>query len=72
MASVVDIMDKAFYNVLIEWEKIVDEDLMMGICDGITKKLLPLQEYLGFMFENKQDSLLGSRKDISVGVSLPL
>ena len=43
MASVVDIMDKAFYNVLIEWEKIVDEDLMMGICDGITKKMPPLQ-----------------------------
>ena len=55
-------MDKAFYEVFIDKEKIINEDFMMGIFDGITKKLLPLQEYLDFMFENKQGSLVGSRK----------
>ena len=34
----------------------------MGIFDRITKKLPPLQEYLHFMFDNKQASLVGSRK----------
>ena len=35
----------------------------MGIFDGITKNLPPLKEYLDFMFENKQGSLVGSRKE---------
>ena len=55
-------MDKALYKVLIDGEKLIDEDFMMGIFDEVTKKLLPLQEYLDFMFENKQVSLVGSRK----------
>ena len=54
MASVVDIMDKAFYDVLIDGEKITDKDFMMGIFDGIKKKLSPLQKYLDFMIYNKQ------------------
>ena len=62
MASVVDIMDKAFYEMLIDGEKLINKDFMMGIFDGITKKLLPLQEYLDFMFDNKQGRLEGSRK----------
>ena len=56
-------MDKAFCELLIDGEKIIDEDFAMGIFDGITKKLLPLQEYLNFMFKNKQGSLVGSRKE---------
>ena len=63
MASVVDIMDKAFHKVLIDWEKLIDKDFIMGIFDGITKKIPPLQEYLDFMFENKQGSLVGSCKE---------
>ena len=59
----VDIMYKAFYKMLFEREKLIDEDFIMGIFDGITKKLPPLQDYLNFMFENKQGSLLGSRKE---------
>ena len=55
-------MDKALYELLIDREKLIDEEFMMAIFDGITKKLLPLQEYLNFMFENKQVSLVGSRK----------
>ena len=62
MASVVDVMDKAFYDVLIDGEKIIDKDFMMGIFDGITKRLPQLQEYLNFVFENKQGSLVGSHK----------
>ena len=63
MASVVDIMDKAFYKMLIGVEKLIDEDFIMGIFNGITKKMSPLQEYLNFMFKNKQGSLVGSRKE---------
>ena len=63
MAYSVDIMYKAFYKVLIDREKLIDEDFMMGIFDGIMKKLLPLQECLNFMFKNKQCSLVGYRKE---------
>ena len=63
MASVVDIMDKAFYEVLVDREKLIDEDFMMGIFDGITKKLQPQKEYLDFMFKNKQGNLVGSLKE---------
>ena len=59
----VDIMDKAFYEVFIDGEKLINEDFMMVIFDGITKKLPPLQEYLNFVFEKKQGSLMGSRKE---------
>ena len=41
----------------------INEDFMMGVFDGITKNLPPLQEYLDFMFENNQVSLEGSRKE---------
>ena len=34
MAPVVDILDKAFYEVLIDGEKIIDEYFMKGIFDG--------------------------------------
>ena len=43
MLSVVDITDKALYEVLIDGEKLINEDFIMGIFDGITKNLLPLQ-----------------------------
>ena len=56
-------MDKAFYEVLIDGDKLIEEDFMMGIFDGIMKKLPPLQKYLNFMFEKKQGSLVGSRKE---------
>ena len=59
MAPVVDIIDKVFYEVLIVWEKLINEDFMIGIFDGITKKLPPLQEYLDFILYNKQGSLVG-------------
>ena len=39
MASVVDIMDKALYKVLIDGEKLIDKDFMMGIFDVITKRI---------------------------------
>ena len=63
MASVVDIMDKAFYKVLIDGEKLIGEDFMMGVFGGITKKLPPLQKYFDFMFNNKQGSLVESCKE---------
>ena len=63
MVSVVDIMGKAFYDMLIYGEKLINEDFMIGVFDGITKKLLPLQEYLNFMLENKQGNLVDSRKE---------
>ena len=44
MAYVVDMMDKEFYEVLIDGEKLINKDFMMGIFDWITKKLPPLQE----------------------------
>ena len=44
MASVVDIIDKAFYKVLIDGEKLINEDFIIGIFDVITKKLPPLQD----------------------------
>ena len=62
MASILDTMNKAFYEVLIDGEKLINEDFVMVIFYGITKKLPPLQEYIDFMFENKQGSLLGSHK----------
>ena len=40
------------------WRRIHD-----GYFDGITKKLLPLQEYLDFIFDNKKCRLVGSRKE---------
>ena len=56
-------MDKSFYEVFIDREKLIDEDFIIGIFDGITKNMPPLQEYLDFMFEKKQGSLVGSRKE---------
>ena len=64
MAYIVEIMDKAFYELLIDEEKLIDEDFMVGIFNEITKKLPPLQEFLGFMFENKQGRLMGSLKEV--------
>ena len=49
--------------MLIDGEKLINENFMMGIFDGIMKKLPPLQKYLNFMFEKKQGSLVGSRKE---------
>ena len=63
IVSDVDIIEKVFYKVLIDGEKLTDEDFMMGIFNGITKNLPPLQEYLNFIFKNKQGSLVGSRKE---------
>ena len=63
MAPIVDIMDKAFYEVLIDGEKLINKDFMMGIFDGIKKKLPQLQEYLDFILDNKQGSLVGSRRE---------
>ena len=63
MVPVVDILDKAFYDVLIDREKLINEDFMIGIFDGITKKLPPLQEYLDFMFGDKYGNLVGSCKE---------
>ena len=56
-------MDKSFYEVLIDREKLINEGFRMVIFDGITKKLPLLQEYLDFMFDNKQGILVGSRKE---------
>ena len=56
MASILDIMNKAFYEVLIDGEKLIDKDYMMGIFNVITKKLPQIQEYLNFMFEKKKAS----------------
>ena len=63
MAYVVHIMEKAFYKVLIDREKLIDKYFMMGIFDGITKKLPSLQQYLYFVSRNKQGILVGSRKE---------
>ena len=54
MVSVVDIMNKSFYEVLIDRKKLINKDFMIVFLNGIAKKLPPLQEYLDFMFENKQ------------------
>ena len=62
MAYVLYILEQAFYKVLLDGEKLINKDFMIGIFDRITKKLPPLQEYLDFMFENKQGSLVGSSK----------
>ena len=56
-------MDKAFYEVLIDGEKLIDEDFTMGIFYGIRKKLPPLQEYLDIMFDKKQGRLVGPCKE---------
>ena len=63
IASAVEIIDKALYEVLIDGEKLIDEDFMMDIFYGITKKLPPLQEHLDFMFSTKKFNLVGSRKE---------
>ena len=49
--------------MLIDGEKLIDKEFMMGIFDGMTKKLPPLQEYLDFIFDNKQGSLVESHKE---------
>ena len=54
MSYVVDIIYKAFYEVLIDGWKLIDKDFIMGISDGITKKLPPLQDYLDFMSEKNK------------------
>ena len=43
MAYVVDIMEKEFYEVLMDRGGLIDEYFIMGIFDGITKKLALLQ-----------------------------
>ena len=53
-------MDKAFYEVLIDGEKLIDEDFTMGIFYGIRKKLPPLQEYLDIMFDKKTRQISGA------------
>ena len=62
MASVVYIMDKVLYKVLIDGEKLIDKYFMMGIFYVITKKLPPLQKQLDFVFNNKQGILAEFRK----------
>ena len=49
--------------MLIYGDKLIDKDFRIGIFDGIKKKMPPLQEYLNFMFKNKQGSLLITRKE---------
>ena len=53
MASVVDIMYKALCKVFVDRGKLIEEEFMMGIFDGITNQLPPLQEYLDFVLEKK-------------------
>ena len=45
MVSVVEKIDKAFYKVFIDGEKLINEDFMTGIFDRITNKLPPIQKY---------------------------
>ena len=63
MESVVDRMYKKFYDVLIDREKLINEDFIMGIFDGIMNKLRPLREYLDLMSEKKQGRFVGSCKE---------
>ena len=44
--------------VLIDREKLINKDFMIGIFDGTTSKLPPLQEYINSVFDNKQGSLV--------------
>ena len=60
MATVVDIMDKAFFKVVNDGSKLLDEDFMMEMFKKLTKKLPPLREYLDFMFNEKRSGLVGS------------
>ena len=60
MATVVDLMDEAFFEMVNNGEKVLDEDFMMDIFKNLKEKLPPLQEYLDFMFEDRQGCVVGS------------
>ena len=59
MASVIDIMDAAFLQVLDDGEKMLDETFMMGIFDSLKEQIPPFRDYLTYIFEEKQGSLIG-------------
>ena len=50
-------MEKEFHKVLIDREKLINDEFTMGILDGTTKKLPPLQEYIDFMLQKKTRKL---------------
>ena len=62
MATVVDIMDKAFLQVVNDGRKLLDEDFMMEMFKKLTDKIPPLKEYLDFVFNEKRSGLVGSCK----------
>ena len=64
MATVVDLLDKAFFEIVADGEKLLDEDFMMGIFDSLKLKLPPLQEYLDYMFEGSKGCLVDSRREV--------
>ena len=53
MATVVDIVDKAFAKVVRNGKKLLNEDFMMGMFKQLRKKLPPFDNYLTYMLEEK-------------------
>ena len=59
MASVVDIMDKAFGIIVHDGSKIMNEQFMMSMFKKLTRKIPPFEQYLDYMFNEKQSNLVG-------------
>ena len=61
MSRVVDMLEGAMEEVAKDGSKMLDEDFMMGIFSDIVGQVKPFQEYLDYIFEEKQSYPVGSR-----------
>ena len=59
MGTVVDIMDKAFGQIVNDGTKTMNEKFMMQMFDKLTRKIPPFKQYLTYMFDEKSSNLVG-------------
>ena len=60
MGEALDLMNDAFKDVVNDGKLLLDEDFIMHIFDPISKRVPPFDEYMTFMFEEKEGNVVGS------------
>ena len=63
MGWALDLMNSAFKEITDDGRLMLEEDYMMHIFDPIAEKVTAFAEYMGFMFDEKQANLVGSRHE---------
>ena len=63
MGKCVDLMEEAFLRIADDGELILNEDYMMNIFKPIRDTVIPLDECLTMMFEEKRGNVLSSRSE---------